>query len=837
MPIIKSSRNHKNILVVSLLILFLTTVYWSLLGAVVHNNNADQLIDPLLFADFSTFNQATFPSAHTFLLKWPLFALIALSGNITSTTILITVFLSLVTVWGLFYIIYTIEKRSLVLSLIALIFASILLMVPVEPKPGALLPTNFAMLTTRNIEYIVFVLGIILAFKPNRYRILGSVGLLTILFASDRLFMMIALGASVTTPLYIWLLGQRKYLTTFLRIFIIIVCATILNYGLLAFINTSGLTNISPDGTGPYEVAFSVRDKLEALFYALMGIATNFGANPLYSVVSWREILPTLIQKAASWTSLAYAINGIAITLLAVKSTKLLRIKGLNFGRGKKKIDNENAVLLSIFFFVAAIITALLFIIASHYYPVDARYLALWLVAFLIIAPTYSTLFWKKPTVRIYVWVFLLVSIVCGLPSSYMQYQESLRAYQPDVTKNKKVNDALSQHHVKTLVGNYWRTVPISANSPRKFSINPLDTCFGPRTVLTSNAWGRPAKDESFAYLLSNQKTGTGYPSCSLKDIQDTYGTPSNKLVISGELPNPTEILLFYDYGIRPKSIKKSVPLVRTVDYLDTLPCQGKTIMQIVAHQDDDLLFMSPDLIRNLNQDDCIRTIYLTAGDHGFHKPYWISREDGAKAAYAKGLNIKQPHWKTQLYQISDKKYISVAQLKESSGKISLLFLRLPDGNLNGEGFDASKKESLSSLNSGVTTQLNSVDSQSKYSKEDLLAVLELLMKKYVPNEVRILTPDNHSTKYPDHSDHLSAGRLSYEAFERYRSKGYDSTITKYIGYPVHEKQSNVIGNDLSMKKQMFYTYGNHDKAVCTSDELCQNTAYHWYLSRQYSTP
>src|SRR4051812_16236250 len=58
------------------LFLLVSTAYWSILGAHVQIHNADQLSDPYLFSNWQTFHGATFPGAHTFLLKWPIFWLL-----------------------------------------------------------------------------------------------------------------------------------------------------------------------------------------------------------------------------------------------------------------------------------------------------------------------------------------------------------------------------------------------------------------------------------------------------------------------------------------------------------------------------------------------------------------------------------------------------------------------------------------------------------------------------------------------------------------------------------------------------------------------------------------
>ena len=43
---------------------------------------------------------------------------------------------------------------------------------------------------------------------------------------------------------------------------------------------------------------------------------------------------------------------------------------------------------------------------------------------------------------------------------------------------------------------------------------------------------------------------------------------------------------------------------------------QGPTLA-IVAHEDDDLLFITPGVLRAIRSGSAVRTVYLTAGDDG----------------------------------------------------------------------------------------------------------------------------------------------------------------------------------------------------------------------------
>src|SRR5437764_3782545 len=60
----------------------------------------------------------------------------------------------------------------------------------------------------------------------------------------------------------------------------------------------------------------------------------------------------------------------------------------------------------------------------------------------------------------------------------------------------------------------------------------------------------------------------------------------------------------------------------------------GRTL-NIVAHCDDDLLFLSPDLLHAIQSGRTVATIFLSAGDGGLSAAYWRGREAGARAAYA----------------------------------------------------------------------------------------------------------------------------------------------------------------------------------------------------------
>src|SRR5882757_7338193 len=62
--------------------------------------------------------------------------------------------------------------------------------------------------------------------------------------------------------------------------------------------------------------------------------------------------------------------------------------------------------------------------------------------------------------------------------------------------------------------------------------------------------------------------------------------------------------------------------------------CPLGATFNVVAHEDDDILFLSPDLLHAVQAGRCVRTVFVTAGDAGAGPGYWQDREAGSKAAY-----------------------------------------------------------------------------------------------------------------------------------------------------------------------------------------------------------
>ena len=255
-------------------------------------------------------------------------------------------------------------------------------------------------------------------------------------------------------------------------------------------------------------------------------------------------------------------------------------------------------------------------------------------------------------------------------------------------------------------------------------------------------------------------------------------------------------------------------------------PCSGATL-NVVAHPDDDLLFLSPDVLHDVQSSRCVTTVYVTAGDDGQVDSFWQSREDGIKAAYAQMAGVSNA-WTESDAGISSHP-MPVFTL-DGASRVSLVFMRLPDGNSNGSGFATHGNQSLQQLLQGTISSIDAVNGSSSYTATDLVGALTALMTKFQPDVIR--TQDSVvGFDHGDHSDHYASALFADSASSAYATP---HTTVSYIDYGVSNYPQNVFGTDLTGKENAFYTYGGYDSHTCHSAETCLTKPERDWLARSY---
>jgi hypothetical protein len=210
--------------------------------------------------------------------------------------------------------------------------------------------------------------------------------------------------------------------------------------------------------------------------------------------------------------------------------------------------------------------------------------------------------------------------------------------------------------------------------------------------------------------------------------------------------------------------------------------------LYVVAHQDDDLLFMNPDVENSIRAGLRVRTVFLTAAASGPppqpSPPAWYAREDAVPKAYREMANVTQvPNdWTCQLQTYLTNKVVRVCTLT-TQPLVSVVFLRLPDG-----GTDPTNQPGMAALWSGGVARLTTFTRpddvpstpSSTYTRAELIQVLAALTADFAP--VRIGTQDSTLAYGDDHADHIAGALFALEANHTYTGP---HDLWMYRGYNV----------------------------------------------------
>ncbi|MDQ2089503.1 PIG-L family deacetylase, partial [Marimonas arenosa] len=255
--------------------------------------------------------------------------------------------------------------------------------------------------------------------------------------------------------------------------------------------------------------------------------------------------------------------------------------------------------------------------------------------------------------------------------------------------------------------------------------------------------------------------------------------------------------------------------------------------MTIVAHQDDDILFMNPDILHSIEAGVSNTTIYVTAGDSGLDEAYWSAREEGAKAAYL--LMAGGGTWvdETITLEINGQTFeIASSYLAENPG-IRLYFLRLPDG---GGMLEPEEYEQLARLESGDLGNVASIDGANVYARDDLVNVLTELMELHAPTEFRLQVADGGYAG-GEHTDHVHATEFALEALAGYSGESY--AVTQYVQYQSGTMPANLSDEDAARALEIMQAYAEHDLAVLDETGQLAQVYVDWtgrqYVAEQYT--
>ncbi len=322
---------------------------------------------------------------------------------------------------------------------------------------------------------------------------------------------------------------------------------------------------------------------------------------------------------------------------------------------------------------------------------------------------------------------------------------------------------------------------------------------------------------------------------CTVADIIAQFGSPQRQEAIVGfgtGLVYSGDKIQFS--GSNNPKIGRRLLDKMTAKQSSALPhlsgCSKGTLDVIVAHPDDDLLFMNPDLKNQLSV-RCVRTIYVTAGDDGRHTGYWMRRQSGIEAAYASMIGLPN-EWNDSLITLDDHNILT--RTLNGYGAASLVFLRLPDGGTSGAGFADTGFSSIKNLYDNRKLVLSTIDGRSTYNYSQLAKIISSIIFADKPDRIFTSLSGGYLSS-GDHSDHLQVGLLAVNAKASTKSR---AILTQYVGYPSNSLPANLSTEQTAQKKAVFDVYASEDSAICIHLNNCQiiESTYGNYFSRMYKS-
>jgi LmbE family N-acetylglucosaminyl deacetylase len=267
--------------------------------------------------------------------------------------------------------------------------------------------------------------------------------------------------------------------------------------------------------------------------------------------------------------------------------------------------------------------------------------------------------------------------------------------------------------------------------------------------------------------------------------------------------------------------------------------------MHIVAHEDDDILFMNPDVHNTVRSGAPVSTVFLTAGESDLPDAngYAASRQAGSRAAYALMAGVPD-EWRAEPLTVAGSQ-VELYTL-EARPQLQLIFVNLPEDNdPNAEGGKGALtrlwRDRGDRLRLRTLTPTGGVQQLTHYSRRDVIGLLVGLFQHFRPTLVRTQDskPDARYVSgwkpFRDHPDHVMTARFTSEAIRVHRTGGGNPRLVQadYRNYNIEEAPVNLAAGQRQEKADVFAAYGRHDPLVSHTGSYAawpQRMYYRWPL-------
>ncbi len=241
--------------------------------------------------------------------------------------------------------------------------------------------------------------------------------------------------------------------------------------------------------------------------------------------------------------------------------------------------------------------------------------------------------------------------------------------------------------------------------------------------------------------------------------------------------------------------------------------------LAIVAHQDDDLLFMQPELLAQVQAGTGVTIVYVTAGDDDRGLEYAQRRYAGVRAAYSSVTGRED--WSCGWIEVAGH---AAEHCRLAPVGLSLVFLGYPDGGRQGQ--------LPSSLLALWTHQISGAETiaerSSHYDRAALIATLSTVVERTAPQTIHTL--EVAATHGDDHADHEIVGALAVIA------TGGAVPLYSSRGYNINSEPANVSADRVSLADAAFAHYAACAEGCAPCGTACPafSPTYAGYLERSY---
>jgi hypothetical protein len=238
----------------------------------------------------------------------------------------------------------------------------------------------------------------------------------------------------------------------------------------------------------------------------------------------------------------------------------------------------------------------------------------------------------------------------------------------------------------------------------------------------------------------------------------------------------------------------------------------------LAAHEDDDMIFMQPELVGRLSHGESTTTVYAsTAGPDGRGRFVFYS----AMVAYGKLAGSDA--WDCGQLPLGT---ITVEHCRLRDRPVSILDFGLADGGIPGD-----RTNSLLHLIDGTIDELPA-DTAGSVTRETVVDVFGELLAGTTPNSIETL--ELAASHGRDNSSHMFVASIGLWAAAR---AGFSGPITWHRGYNVELEQPTLDGDELSHARTMlgYYEACADRCGACGTSCPAVTPSHETWLTRQYA--